>query len=523
MDPLVQTDSTYGLWNSFRHSGIRSKLIPLVFLFIFLTLGIFYILNRDGIQNTMLSALLSTNMVIVFSMLWVVWRYIAKPVALIRNAAERLARGDINVQIDYMSNDESGMIIRDLNLFSKNLYRVSNFAEAIGKGQLQHEFAASGEHDKLGHSLIQMRDRIKTAADEDRRRNWATEGYARFGEILRNYQQDVHALADNIISNFVKYMNANQGALFIVDDEHEYLEMVGLYAWGKKRHAQKRFAPGESLASTVWQEKETLYLKEVPNNYVQITSGLGEANPTCVLIVPMKLNDQVFGIIEIASFKQYEPYQIAFAEKLAESIATTISSAKVNTKTKSLLEQTQQQAEQMKVQEEMMRQNMEELHAAQEEMARKNKEIERMLEISGQEAIEYQNNFKQTLLNILDQLPHKIFLKDEDGKMVIVNTSVARAHKMSVDELIGKSDFDFVDFETARQWRNQELEIIRKGSETYIFNETLAGETKTLKSTKMAFFIPHLKQTGLLGIQTDITELQQLKEMVTMQMESVGG
>ena len=95
--------------------------------------------------------------------------------------------------------------------------------------------------------------------------------------------------------------------------------------------------------------------------------------------------------------------------------------------------------------------------------------------------------------------------------MVLVNTVVAKAHNMSIDELVGKSDFDFVDAETAQQWRNQELEIIRKGSETYIFNETLSGETKTLKSTKMAFYIPHLKQTGLLGIQTDITELERLK------------
>jgi PAS domain S-box-containing protein len=364
-----------------------------------------------------------------------------------------------------------------------------------------------------------MRDRIKQVADDDKKHNWATEGHAKFGEILRNHQQDVHALSDKIISSFAKYMNANQGALFIVDDQQEYLELIAMYAWGKKRHMQKRFAPGESLASTVWQEKETLYLKQVPGNYVQITSGLGEANPTCILIVPLKLNDQVFGIIEIASFKQYEPYQIVFAEKLAESIATTISSAKVNSRTKLLLEQTQQQADQMKVQEEMMRQNMEELHATQEEMERKNKEIERMLEISGKQAIEYQTSFRQTLLNILDQLPHKIFLKDQEGKMALVNTAVAKAHKMSIDELIGKSDFDFVDAETAQQWRNQELEIIRKGSETYIFNETLAGETRTLKSTKMAFFIPHLKQTGLLGVQTDITELQQLKQFLTQQAE----
>ena len=126
--------------------------------------------------------------------------------------------------------------------------------------------------------------------------------------------------------------------------------------------------------------------------------------------------------------------------------------------------------------------------------------------------IAYMNNYRQTLLNILDQLPHKIFLKDSEGKMVLVNTVVAKAHHMTIDELVGKSDFDFVDRETAQQWRNQELEIIKKGSETYVFNEAIGGEEKTLKSTKMAFFIPHLNEIGLLGIQTDITELQMLRE-----------
>ncbi|MFZ6010125.1 MAG: PAS domain S-box protein, partial [Bacteroidota bacterium] len=133
-----------------------------------------------------------------------------------------------------------------------------------------------------------------------------------------------------------------------------------------------------------------------------------------------------------------------------------------------------------------------------------------------EELIRYMQNYRNTLLSILDELPHKIFLKDNEGKMVLVNTAVAKAHNMSVDELIGKSDFDFVDAETAQQWRNQELEIIRKGSETYIFNEALSGETKTLKSTKMAFYIPHLDQTGLLGIQTDITEIQRLKQQAEL-------
>jgi PAS domain S-box-containing protein len=190
----------------------------------------------------------------------------------------------------------------------------------------------------------------------------------------------------------------------------------------------------------------------------------------------------------------------------------------------------------MRAQEEEMRQNMEELQATQEEMGRKGRELEDLLNQSNRKEeelklklqeienikredkeehdklISYMNKYKSTLLGILDQLPHKIFLKDKDGKMTLVNTIVAKAHNMSVDELIGKSDFDFVDSKTAQNWREQELAIIKKGSETYVFDETLNGETKTLKSTKMAFYIPHLNQTGLLGVQTDITELHELKK-----------
>ena len=151
----------------------------------------------------------------------------------------------------------------------------------------------------------------------------------------------------------------------------------------------------------------------------------------------------------------------------------------------------------MHAQEEEMRQNMEELTATQEEMQRQGHEAKGLLD---------------TTIGILNELPQKIFLKDEQGKMVLANVNVAKAHNLSVDELIGKSDFDFVDAKTAQEWRDQELEIIKKGSDTYIFDETLHGKTRTLTTTKKAFYIPHLKQTGLLGIQTDITELQALKK-----------
>jgi PAS domain S-box-containing protein len=342
-----------------------------------------------------------------------------------------------------------------------------------------------------------------------------------------------------VIEEVVHYMKANQGFIFVKEGEgeDEKLELLAARAWERKKFMQKTVNIGEGLVGQVAIERQTIYLTKVPNDYVHITSGLGQANPRSILIVPLKSEDEVVGVIEMASFELYEQSQIKFMEKVGESIASTILTTRNNQKNKSLLEQSKLLAEQMRAQEEEIRQNMEEMQATQEEMQRKNHEIERLLALSNQkeaelkekleqiqkvqkesdgrnkEMMEYMQNYKLTLLNILDQLPHKIFLKDNNGKMVLVNTVVAKAHNMTVDELIGKSDFDFVDHETAQQWRNQELEIIRKGSETYIFNEDLSGETVTLKSTKMAFYIPHLKQTGLLGVQTDITELEKLREL----------
>lgn len=414
-----------------------------------------------------------------------------------------------------------------------------SFADNISQGNLKAEYG-SDKADTLGQSLLNMRESLIRANEREEREKFTALGLAKIGEILRQNADNLETLCDKVIEEVVKYMKANQGSMFVRESQadDDKLVLMAARAWSRKKYIQKTVDIGEGLVGQAAIEKQTIFMTKVPNDYVTISSGLGEANPRCILIVPLKAEEDVVGVIELASFSWYEEFEIKFLEKVGESIAATILTTRNNQRNKELLEKSNELAEQMRSQEEEIRQNMEEMQATQEEMHRKNSEIERLLKISNekeaelqhqlseiqkvkkdsdvrnQEMIEYMENYKKTLLKILDELPHKIFLKDGQGKMVLVNTVVAKAHNMSIDELIGKSDFDFVDAKTAQDWRNQELEIIRKGSETYIFNETLSGETKRLKSTKMAFYIPHLKETGLLGIQTDVTELEKLKEMV---------
>ena len=163
------------------------------------------------------------------------------------------------------------------------------------------------------------------------------------------------------------------------DKNNWFLDMIAAFAYDRKKHIEKRIEYGDGIVGSCAIEKETIYMEDIPDEYITIVSGLGGANPNALLVVPMKLEDKVYGVIEIASFNKFEDYHIDFVEKVAQNIASTLSSVKVNIQTNELLEKFQQQSEEMSAQEEEMRQNMEELQATQEEAARKSAEMESLI------------------------------------------------------------------------------------------------------------------------------------------------
>jgi methyl-accepting chemotaxis protein len=275
----------------------------------------------------------------------------------------------------------SHRITEGLNQLNNHVQEASQFIRQIESGNLDARISESLAKSELGLSLSSIRDHLAKIAKDEQERNWFNVGLAKFSDILRNKGSlDLHELANDILVNLVKYVNANQGALFVLDDSvkgDEYLNMVSCYAYDRKKYLNKRVNLGEGLAGQCVLEKQTIYLKETPGNYVNITSGLGHAAPKTILITPLLINDKIFGVLELASFQEFQRHKIDFIEKLSENIAASIKNVKESEHVLSLLNASQQQAEELRSQEEEMRQNMEELQATQEEMQRKSNEVNR--------------------------------------------------------------------------------------------------------------------------------------------------
>jgi len=283
--------------------------------------------------------------------------------------------------VEVFDKNEVGVVADQIKNTIEDLRDATDFVIAIGEGKLDLDYKTLDDHyskgeNKLADSLIEMQTRLKAMNEEERKRQWSNEGLTRFVDILRSSSDDLNVLGDKIIASLVQYTKSNQGALYILNDDdsrNKYLELISLFAFDIKKFEQQKIKLGEGILGQTFLEKETTYLANVPESYIRITSGLGDANPKSLLLVPLKVDTQVYGIIELASFNEYMPHEIAFVEKLGESIASTLASVRAAQKNRQLIQQFQQQTEEMRAQEEEMRQNMEELQATQEEIARKEK------------------------------------------------------------------------------------------------------------------------------------------------------
>ena len=399
------------------------------------------------------------------------------------------------------SGDEIESMTQSVSTLIKGLIKTSQFAKQIGDKDFDSDFKPLSENDTLGNALLQMRDNLKQANEQEnlrkideKKRSWTTEGLAKFGDILRNHSSGIENLSFEFMRNLVNYLKANQGALFVVDnanDDEIVFKASSAIAYDRKKILKNTISLGEGLIGRCGFEKQTIHLTDVPQNYINITSGLGTANPGSILLVPLLFDEEICGVIELASFTPFDEHEISFVEKLSESIASTISTVKTNQKTQDLLEQSKLQADELSAQEEEMRQNMEELHATQEEAARREYEMEGIISALGENAYTVEYDLKGNIISANE--------KYADLLQIPLNKIIGTKH--SDGYVTSKSRDEYSQFWDAiiRGVSKTEVNQIKIGQKIIWLNEIYApilnkDDGKASKILKIAFDITEQKE-----------------------------
>lgn len=391
---------------------------------------------------------------------------------------------------------------------------VLGFIDSLRQGNLEESLPDNQRRDALTKALIKLREfMVQSKKDQEQRRleeeqrTWVTQGLAQFAELLRKNNDNLEELSYNIIHYLVNYMKINQGGVFLLNQpangDEKYFEMTACVAYERKKFADKVIGWGEGLVGRCALEKSTIYMTDVPEDYVNITSGLGEATPKAVLLVPLKANEEIYGVIELASFHEFEQFEIEFVEKLGESIALTISTVKTNMKTSKLLKETQIQAEKMAQQEEELRQNLEEMKATQEESER--------------QALEMQG--------ILDAIDHAAISCEfeTDGTLISVNHNFLSTFKYRPEEIedqnlrifffkedVGELDKILAQLQEGQNFRGRVRRRTKLGEEIYLlttYSPVVDNDGEIMK---------------ILSLENDVTEQVQMEEALKRSKDELG-
>jgi len=500
----------------------------------------------------------------ILILLWLVFlRYFIEPMERVTQYALSLAAGKLEEDLILGNNeDDLAHIATALLQITNEIKQARQFTKSIGTGIYDvelHQNNTADKQDSLFNALIGMREQLKTISEEEKRRNWLAQGTAEFAEVLRSDDTDLKELGSNIIKGLVDYVHAGQGGLFILNSENPEnlcLELVACYAYNELQFIEKSIILqekfGEGLIGQAFIEKKTIHLTKVPEGYCNLISGIGQAPPKEILIIPLELNNKTEGVIELASFKPFRDYEITFVKRLAENITSAILTIKSNDNTKKLLREARELTRQIQAREEELKRNFEELKTTQELIEKKNaliedqkKEIEKALAeqneknemLSAQEE-EMRLNMEQLVITQEKMMVAQIELDGQlnainkssickiefnlDGIVSTANQAYCNLMGYTVEELKGLHHKIFTNSDNAD---TQEIDLIWTNLKA---GKSQAGEFKRINKNGRqvwlnAVYSPVLNQSSkpykVVKLAFDITEAKKLLEETQSQAQ----
>jgi signal transduction histidine kinase/HAMP domain-containing protein/ActR/RegA family two-component response regulator len=257
---------------------------------------------------------------------------------------------------------------------------ISDVATAVTEGDLTRQVgvAASGEVAVLKDKLNEMIRNLRETTRQNTEQDWLKTNLERFTRLLQG-QRDLATVSSMILSELAPLLSAQHGVFYtLVSDEgaEPLLRYQAGYGFKERKHLASEFRLGEGLVGQCAREKERILLTDVPGDYVTINSGLGEATPLNIIVLPILFEGSVRAVVELASFNRFSATHQAFLDQLTESIGLVLNTIEANTLTENLLKQSQSQAQELQSRQEDLRASNEDLAKQASRLAEQNIEVE---------------------------------------------------------------------------------------------------------------------------------------------------
>src|SRR6187401_2931893 len=276
-------------------------------------------------------------------------------------------------------------LTENVNQLAENLTtqvrNIADVASAVTKGDLTRTIRveAKGEVEELKDTINQMIANPKQTTLRNQEQDWLKSNLAKFTQMLQG-QKDLNTVTRRILSELAQVVNAQKGMFYILEQDENFqnqkLKLFAAYAYGDEVKASKEFALGEGLVGQCALEKERILLTNVPKSYTMISSGLGKASPLNLIVLPVLFEKEIKAVIELASFDTFSETHLDFLSQLTESIGIVLNTIEANTRTESLLVQSQSLTDELRRTNEELQDKAHLLVKQKEEVEAKNKEVE---------------------------------------------------------------------------------------------------------------------------------------------------
>ncbi|WP_159028713.1 ATP-binding protein, partial [Kitasatospora sp. MY 5-36] len=327
-------------------------------------------------------------------------------------------------------------LTESVNELANNLTRqvraIAQVATAVTRGDLslRIDVDAAGELDELKDNINQMIANLRETTRTNQEQDWLKTNLARISGLLQG-RRDLEAVASLIMTELTPVVSAQHGAFFLAqpagrtaelitedDDENDtVLRLIGSYGY-QRRAMPTTFRPGESLIGQAAVEKWAIILKEAPPGYLKIASGLGEASPAHIVVLPVLFEGRLLGVIELATFSSFTTVALDFLNQIADLIGVTVHTISVNTKTEGLLLESQRLTAELSM-------RSAELEARQEELERTNEELQEKAEQLAQQNrdIEIKNGEIEEARQVLEERAEQLALASRYKSEFLANMS----------------------------------------------------------------------------------------------------